>query len=243
MRCAIIADIHANLAAFKAVLADIQEKGGVDEIWNLGDVVGYGPEPKECIELLKEVKAVGVVGNHDLGAVGKLDLTYFNEAAAEACRWTAAQLTPADVLYIERQPRTLEKGDFFLVHGSPSNPVLEYVLSTGVAEKSFGYFKTKFCLVGHTHEPAAYKEEDGKCVSVHVTPNIGMVLQHNRMIVNPGGVGQPRDGDPRAGYAIYDSEGHILKPYRVEYNVRATQDKMVRAGLPISLVTRLEVGK
>jgi predicted phosphodiesterase len=242
MRCAVIADIHANLPALRAVLADIEAKGGVDEVWSLGDIVGYGPDPRECIEMLQELKAEGVVGNHDLGAVGKLDLSYFNPAAADACRWTAGQLTPADVLYLERLPRTLEKGDFFLVHGSPSSPVLEYVLSTGIAQKNFEFFKAKFCLVGHTHVPAAFKEEKSGSVSVRLTPNIGVVLQRNRMIINPGGLGQPRDGDPRAAYAIYDSEAHILKPYRVPYDVSATQDRMMEVGLPITLVTRLEQG-
>ncbi len=243
MRYAILADIHANLEALKAVLEDIQGKGGADELWCLGDVVGYGPEPHECIELLRKHDPVGVAGNHDLGAIGKLELSYFNAAAAAACRWTAGQLSPADVKYLESLPQTLTKGDFFLVHGSPAEPVLEYITSTGIAAKNFLFFASRFCLVGHTHEPLAFKQAEAGCTSITLYPNIGLVLGVHRMIVNPGGVGQPRDGDPRASYAIYESEGSIFRLYRVPYDIDATQGKMVRAGLPMSLVSRLQEGR
>ncbi|OGO30906.1 MAG: hypothetical protein A2Z29_01510 [Chloroflexi bacterium RBG_16_56_11] len=243
MRVAIIADIHANLAAFRAVLDDVREKGGVDEYWCLGDVVGYGPEPQACIQLLKDIKTTCIVGNHDLGAVGKLDLAYFNPAAATACEWTSRQLTAADTLFLGNLPRTVEKGDFLLVHGSPAAPVLEYVISTSAAQKNFEFFKSSFCFVGHSHLPLAYKEENSRAVPVHLSPDIGLVLQHHRVIVNPGSVGQPRDGDPRASYAIYDSDGHMFRLHRVPYDIRATQDKMMQAGLPLPLIARLEVGK
>jgi diadenosine tetraphosphatase ApaH/serine/threonine PP2A family protein phosphatase len=243
MRYAILADIHANLAAFEAVLADIERKGGADELWCLGDVVGYGPDPSECIALLKKLNPVCVAGNHDRAAVGKLELSYFNPYAAEACRWTAGQLSAGDVYYLEKLPLTVERGEFFLVHGSPAEPVLEYVMSTGIAARNFDLFQSPYCLVGHTHVPAAFKEEEGSCLFVSLSPGIGVVLGASRMIINPGGVGQPRDGDPRASYAIYDSAGHMLRLYRVEYNIGATQDKMMQAGLPIQLITRLEAGR
>ena len=218
MRYAIIADIHANLAALQAVLEDIRINGGVDEIWCLGDIVGYGPEPREC-------------------------LSYFNPAAAEACRWTTEKLNPVDVHYLGDLPTKVEKGDFLLVHGSPSEPTLEYIISAGIAEKNFAFFTNKFCLAGHSHIPAAFKEEGSATQSIHLTTGIGLVLHAHRMIVNPGSVGQPRDGDPRASYAIYDSEGLMLRLYRVEYNISATQDKMMQAGLPVPLITRLEQGR
>ena len=243
MRYAILADIHANLAALTAVLDDINGKGGVDEIWCLGDIVGYGPEPGQCIKLLRQYNPVCVVGNHDLGAIGKLDLSYFNPAAAEACQWTAEKLNPVDARYLEDLPATVQKGDFLLVHGSPSEPILEYVMSTSIAEKNFSFFKSHFCLVGHTHVPLAFKEEDNSCSSISLSPGIGLVLGRHRMIINPGGVGQPRDGDPRASYAIYESEGNMLRLYRIPYDIRATQDKMMQAGLPIQLITRLEAGR
>jgi predicted phosphodiesterase len=242
MRCAILADIHSNLAALTAVLGDIEGKGEVDEIWCLGDIVGYGPEPAECIKLLRKYNPVCVAGNHDLGAVGKLELSYFNPAAAEACQWTAERLNPVDARYLEDLPMTVQKGDFLLVHGSPSVTLLEYIMSTSVAAKNFSFFDSHFCLVGHTHVPMAFKQDGSACTAIPMSLGIGVVLSH-RMIINPGAVGQPRDGDPRASYAIYDSEGHILRVYRIRYDIRATQDKMMQAGLPISLVTRLEQGK
>ena len=242
MRYAILADIHANLAAFEAVLQDIEAKGGVDELWCLGDIVGYGPEPSGCIRLLRKYNPVGVVGNHDLGAIGKLDLSYFNPAAAAACRWTTSRLDPSDIHYLSDLPLNITKGDFYLVHGSPAEPVLEYIMSTSVAEKNFSFYNSPYCLVGHTHAPLAFKQTNAACSSISLSPNIGLVLGAHRMIVNPGSVGQPRDGDPRASYAIYESEGGILRLHRVEYNVRATQDKMMQAGLPMQLISRLQEG-
>jgi diadenosine tetraphosphatase ApaH/serine/threonine PP2A family protein phosphatase len=243
MRYAILADIHANLAAFEAVLEDIEAKGGVDELWCLGDVVGYGPDPGACIDLLKKHCSVCVAGNHDLGTIGRLDLSYFNPTAVSACRWTAGQLSPSDVQYLESLPQTITRGDFCLVHGSPAEPVLEYIMSTGIAAKNFAFFTSRFCLVGHTHAPLAFKQAAAGCSSIMLSPNIGLVLGAHRMIVNPGGVGQPRDGDPRASYAIYESEGSVLRLYRVSYDIDATQDKMVRAGLPMSLISRLQEGR
>jgi len=242
MRCAIIADIHANLAAFEAVLGDIERKGGVDEIWCLGDIVGYGPDPSRCIELLREYNHICVVGNHDLAAIGKMELSWFNPDAATACQWTNGQLSQEDIEYLEGLPRTIEKDDFLLVHGSPADPIQEYVLSASVAAKNFEFFQLPYCLVGHTHEPAAFREEEASCRPMSLSPGIGVVLGKYRMIINPGGVGQPRDGNPQASYAIYDSEGCIFRLYRVSYDIGATQDKMMQAGLPVHLITRLEAG-
>jgi predicted phosphodiesterase len=243
MRCAILADIHSNLEALASVFRDIEVRGGVDEVWCLGDIVGYGPEPAECIELLRKHNPVCVAGNHDLGAIGKLELTMFNPMAAEACSWTAEKLSPDDLSYLEKLPVTVKKGNFLLVHGSPASPILEYVASNSIAEKNFSYFEGPYCLVGHTHVPQAYKQEENKVASISLSSGIGLVLKKSRLIINPGAVGQPRDGDPRASYAIYDSEGSIFRVYRVEYGIRATQDKMMAAGLPVPLVTRLEVGR
>ena len=243
MRYAILADIHANLAAFEAVLADIEKKGEVDELWCLGDIVGYGPDPSACIELLRKYNHVCVAGNHDMAAIGKIALSYFNPYAATACQWTTGQLSASDIVYLEGLPLTLEKGEFLLVHGSPMDPVLEYVMSIGIAARNFDFFQSPYCLVGHTHAPAAFREEKGNCISINLSPGIGMVLGASRMIINPGGVGQPRDGDPRASYAIYESEGRVFRLYRIPYDIGATQDKMMQAGLPIHLVTRLEAGR
>ena len=243
MHYAIIADIHANLAAFTAVLEDIERKGGVDEIWCLGDIVGYGPDPHQCIEVLQRYNHVCVAGNHDWAAIGKLDVSWFNPFAATACKWTAQQLNPDDIEYLESLPTTIEKDDFLLVHGSPMEHILEYIISTGIAARNFAYLQSKFCLVGHSHVPVVFKEENGSCLPLQFSPGIGLMLGENRMIINPGGVGQPRDGDPRASYAIYDSESRIIRLYRIPYDIGETQDKMMQAGLPIHLATRLKYGR
>jgi predicted phosphodiesterase len=238
-----MADIHANLAALAAVLKDIDEKGDIDEIWCLGDIVGYGPEPTECIRLMQERKIVCISGNHDMGVTGQLELDFFNPAAAQACRWTAEKLNPVDIRYLADLPKTLKKGQFTLVHGSPREPSTEYILTAAIAERNFEYFDTQYCLVGHTHIPEAYKKEAAAAAPVNLVAEIGLVMIEHRIIINPGAVGQPRDGDPRASYGIYDSEGQMFRLHRIEYDIRATQDKMVAVGLPIQLVARLQEGK
>ncbi len=243
MRYAIIADIHANLAAFTAVLDDMKRRGGVEKVWCLGDIVGYGPDPHECIELLKQTNHISVAGNHDWAATGKIDTTAFNPDAAIACHWTAQQLSPAEVKYLGSLPLVIQDGDFTLVHGSPREPIWEYLISTGAAKENFAYFKTQFCLVGHSHVPLVFRySESGACSSSQFLTNIGLALGKNRLIINPGGVGQPRDGDPQASYAIYDSEIRLVKLYRVPYDICATQDRMVERGLPMRLVARLSHG-
>ncbi len=243
MRYAIIADIHANLAAFKAVLEDIERQGGTDRLWCLGDVVGYGPDPHECIELLRRYHHAGIAGNHDRAAAGKIDTTYFNPDAAMACHWTARQLNPDDIDYLTNLPLVIEEDDFTLVHGSPREPVWEYLTTTGVAAENFSRFKSKFCLVGHSHVPVVFSQnEDGHCSASPFSDSIRLALGKNRLIINPGGVGQPRDGDPRASYAIYDRETKLVRLHRVPYDVHATQDRMVERGLPLRLVARLAYG-
>ena len=243
MRYAILADIHANLAALTAVLDDIERRGEADEIWCLGDVVGYGPEPRECIARLRQVSQVCVLGNHDGAAVGKVDISVFNPDAAVANRWTAKQLTPDDRDFLEELPTVIEMGDFTLAHGSPREPVREYLLSIQSAQDNLAHFRTRYCLVGHTHTPAVFTcEETGVCSAQHLTPERPLAPGKGRMIINPGAVGQPRDGDPRASYATYDDEAGVVTLYRVAYDVRATQTKMTERGLPMSLVARLSRG-
>ncbi len=243
MRYAIIADIHANLVAFQAVLDDIEHRGGVEEVWCLGDVVGYGPDPHQCIELLRQYNHVCVVGNHDWAAIGKIDTAEFNPDAAVACRWTAQQLSPEDVDYLKNLPLVIQKEDFTLVHGSPREPIWEYLISIGSAKQSFAYFQSQFCLVGHSHVPLVFSfSETGACSSSQFLTNVGLALGESRLIINPGGVGQPRDGDPRASYAIYDSETRLIRLYRVAYDIGATQARMVKHNLPMRLVARLSYG-
>jgi diadenosine tetraphosphatase ApaH/serine/threonine PP2A family protein phosphatase len=244
MRYAIISDIHSNLAAFQAVLNDINKTGGIERIWCLGDIVGYGPDPKECIELLRQYEHVCVAGNHDWGALEKIDLNDFNPEAAAACRWTGQQLGPDEIDYLANLPLTLHEGDFTLAHGSPREPIWEYLLSTYSARISFDYFQTKYCLVGHSHVPAVFEQlaDSEDCFLAELSPDAPLILGENRQIINPGGVGQPRDGDPRAAYAIYDSEHGVIQHHRVPYDIDATQQKMAEYGLPSRLITRLSYG-
>ena len=242
MRYAIIADIHANLAALVAVLVDIERQGDVDELWCLGDVVGYGPDPHECIALLNKTNHVCVAGNHDLAAIEKLDTSEFNPDAALACRWTAKKLTAEDRRYLSNLPLIINKGDFTLVHGSPREPVWEYLLSISSAEENFNHFKTKFCLIGHSHVPLMFKKGKKEASFSQFSTDSTLELGRERLILNPGAVGQPRDSDPRASYAIYDSETELVRLFRVPYDINATQARMVKCNLPMRLVARLSLG-
>ncbi len=243
MRYAIIADIHANLPAFSAVLEDVKHRGGVDEVWCLGDVVGYGPDPHQCLELLCQYTHVCVAGNHDLAAIGKLDTADFNPDAATACHWTAQQLSTEDIRYLENLPPVSQRGDFTMVHGSPREPIWEYLLSTSSARENLAYFQSQFCLVGHSHVPLIFEcGENSACTVSEFPEDAVLILGKNRLIINPGGVGQPRDGDPRASYAIYDSEAGSISHHRVPYDIGVTQKKMMEYRLPVRLVRRLACG-
>ena len=243
MRYVIIADIHANLAAFTAVLDDIKRRGGVEEVWCLGDIVGYGPDPHKCIELLCQYKHVCVAGNHDWAAIGKIDTSDFNPDAAAACHWAAQQLTPGDIQYLDSLPLVVQRDDFTIVHGSPRDPIWEYLLSTSSAKQNFTYFQSQFCLVGHSHVPLVFEcSETGACLVSEFPDDAVLTLARKRLIINPGGVGQPRDGDPRASYAVYDSEARAVTHYRITYDIGATQARMVEYRLPMGLVARLSYG-
>lgn len=244
MRIAILADIHANLTAFQAVLADIEQRGKVDEFWCLGDVVGYGPDPHECITLLQKICRVCIAGNHDLAATGKIDTADFNPRAAESNQWTAQQLTPQDIRYVSNLPLTLEKGEFTLAHGSPRDPIWEYLFSETEAIENLESFSTLYCLVGHTHQPQVFSFSRLKVIGVtKLAHESEILLAEKRLIINPGGIGQPRDGDPRASYGIYDSTIRTFTLYRVSYDIKAVQERMREHNLPTMLISRLEVGR
>jgi len=242
MRYAILGDIHSNLEAFEAVLRDADNRGGFDRIWCLGDVVGYGPDPNGCIERLRQFEHVCVAGNHDWAAIGKIDTADFNPVAAQACSWTAQQLTAENVEYLQSLSLNICQEDFTLVHGSPREPIWEYLLSTEGAQDSFAHFETAYCLVGHSHVPLIFELIDSKVVYEMFPEDASLELGKRRLIINPGGVGQPRDGDPRASYALYDTEARTIYHYRVEYDIQATQTKMEKRGLPMPLIMRLSVG-
>ncbi len=244
MRCVILGDIHSNLTAFEAVLADAMARGRIDRLWSLGDVVGYGPDPCQCIQLLRRYDHLCVMGNHDGAAVGFLDTADFNPDAAAASRWTGQQLGREERQYLESLPLSVSEGDFTLVHGSPRGPIWEYLLSVASARASFAVLDSPFCLVGHSHVPLVFEEHrgSGTCSFLSLSVDVPLQLGEHRLIINPGGVGQPRDGDPRASYAIYDSENRAIQHYRVPYDVAVTQRRMERYGLPVHLIERLGHG-
>lgn len=244
MRYAIVSDIHGNLVAFQAVLQDIRMRGQVDRIWCLGDITGYGPEPKKCIETLRQFDHICIAGNHDWGAIEKVNLDDFNSDAATACRWTGHQLSTAEIDYLGNMPSTICEDNFTLAHGSPREPLWEYLLSTYSAQASFDYFESEFCLVGHSHVPLVFESvaTSGECSFRELLMDIPLSLTGNRMIINPGSVGQPRDGDPRASYAIYDSNDKVIWHHRVPYDIASTQQRMLDHGLPSRLAARLSNG-
>jgi diadenosine tetraphosphatase ApaH/serine/threonine PP2A family protein phosphatase len=241
MRYLLVSDIHGNLQAFKAVLEDAPP--GLP-IWCLGDLVGYGPNPNECIELLQSFDHECIVGNHDWAAMDKVDPDDFNPDAKRAVQWTRDQLAPDSIAYLESLPPRLIKGKFTLVHGSPRDPIWEYILHAQTACTNFAHLKTPHCLVGHTHVPIQFSLADDEhiCDLERFPENRPRAFGQRRVIINPGSVGQPRDGDARASYAILDTEELTLEYRRVSYDIKKTQRLMHRAKLPSRNITRLSYG-
>jgi predicted phosphodiesterase len=238
----IIADIHANLEALEAVLASLS---GVDQIVCAGDIVGYGPSPKECIALMRERNIACTAGNHDKAAIKELSTQWFNSNARLAIEWTEAQLNESDRAYLKELPLRLELEDLEIVHGSLRDPLEEYIYSREEADASIKLMQKPLCFVGHTHQPlyiglkpsGAY---DGRGIS----KNDQVFLKHYiKTIINPGSVGQPRDGDFRASFGIYDSEKKEFTLHRAEYDILAVQGKMKACGLPAHLIERLAIGR
>jgi predicted phosphodiesterase len=242
MRVLIISDIHANLTAFETVLTDA--KGQWEYVWCLGDVVGYGPDPNECVELLRSLPHLCLAGNHDWAALGRLDIRTFNPDARRAVNWTTDTLSPENTAYLEALPTTFVIGEYTLAHGSPREPVWEYILEPLIAALNFSHFETPYCLVGHTHQPVIYElvNEHGETDAISPSYRQQRQLNGRRQIINPGSVGQPRDQNPDAAYALLDVETHIWEARRVPYDISAVQKRMRRYDLPERLVARLEHG-
>jgi len=244
MRYLIVSDIHGNLAAFDAVLADVDLKN-IDRVWCLGDVVGYGPCPNDCIARLREFAGhVCVAGNHDWAAISRISIAEFNPSAQEACRWTSEWLNEENRAYLSNLPTRFVEGNCTLVHGSPREPIWEYIIYPSTAQLNFQFFDTQLCFVGHTHAPAIFREETSTHkfeISIPL-PGQPILIDDERMIINPGSVGQPRDGDPEAAYMIFDPDSKALEYHRVAYDVALTQQLMMERGLPESLISRLSFG-
>jgi Predicted phosphoesterase len=241
VRIAITSDIHANLAALEAVLANA---GPVDAIWNTGDAVGYGPQPRECIARLREAGAVWVAGNHERAATAAISTDDFNPAAAEAAQWTAAQIRREEKVLLDALPETIQESNFTLCHGTLRDPIWEYLDDGDAALAQLALQRTKFGIVGHTHVPALVTETPDGCELQRLRDGEVVALTGEvRLVLNAGSVGQPRDGDKRASYGIYDSEVATFTLRRVEYDIARTQKLMVEAGLPDWLIERLAIGR
>jgi diadenosine tetraphosphatase ApaH/serine/threonine PP2A family protein phosphatase len=244
---AVITDIHSNLPALEAVLAEI-DKRGLKEIWCLGDVVGYGADPDACTDLVRERCRVCLVGNHDLAVLGDLDISAFSEAAAEAAEWTRANVSDATLEFLRGLSPTARLEGMGLFHASPRDPVWEYVLSIEQAHACFEEQAERVGLIGHSHVSLffARNPEDGGPGDVHggqTSDGTRLDLGEGRWLINPGSVGQPRDGDPDAAWLELDPEAGTACFHRVPYDVSRAAGAIIEAGLPERLAERLQVGQ
>lgn len=244
MRIAVLSDIHANLPALEAVRADLPE---VDETWVLGDIIGYGPQPNEVIAMLQAMGARSVLGNHDGAAIGTVDPSQFNPDARAAIEWTATVIDDNARAYVAALPEVRREGELTAVHGSPRDPIWEYITGPGVAAANFAAYDTRLCLFGHTHLPVIYRAVDGAVEPTLGLPGASIGLAGARALLNPGSVGQPRDGLPDAAYAILetgtDGSADAIEFRRVRYDIERTQRLMLEVGLPARLAERLGYGR
>lgn len=226
MLIAFISDIHSNFEAFQTVLSKIEELN-VDEIFCCGDIVGYGPEPSECIRIIRDMKIPCTLGNHDLNSVNLEKIAWFNPISAEALVWTNEQLDDEEKEYLSNLPKTIKQTvdgkQLLIVHGSPKNPIYEYVYEENVNEKFVNGFDYDIIALGHTHVPFIKHVE-------------------NKLIINAGSVGQPRDGNSSACFIIINTEKFNAKIFRVDYDIKSVANKIVKSGLPEFLALRLHRG-
>ncbi len=239
MRIAVVSDIHANLVALDAVLT---AAGPIDAVWHLGDVVGYGPDPDGVVERLAGIAAVGVAGNHDLAALGGTEIDLFNPDARAAMLWTRGRITAGTRAWLAALPRTRVEGGMTLVHGSPRDPVWEYITSMPVARANLAVLETRIGLHGHTHLPMAWADQDGRIDAISPGPGSSFRLDGRPALLNPGSVGQPRDGDPSASWLEIDTDAGVVTWRRVAYDVEAVHAAMVDGDLPVRLADRLRLG-
>lgn len=244
MRYGIISDIHANLEALEVGLDFLK---GVDMIFCAGDIIGYGPNPNECCDIIRESDIPTCLGNHDGGAIGKTSIDRFSRMAREAIAWTVAELSAANRLFLQTLPLARHSAGFVMVHGSLSNPAqFEYVTSPYEARNTFPEMGSdKVCFIGHTHVTEFYSQRVGETGANQIAMTEGGIVELNPeflYIVNCGSVGQPRDGDPRASIGIFDTDSQTVEIHRLDYPLQITQEKIQRAGLLAPLWTRLQYG-
>jgi len=241
MRVAVISDIHGNHHALQAVMDDLG-RDPADAIWCLGDLVGYGPRPNECCATVAESAAICLVGNHDLGVTGRIDLEDFSPDAAAAAEWSREVLTSEARRYLERGVTSTTADRAELFHASPRDPVWEYILTDEAARAAMELTSAPVVLVGHSHVAFAYGG-NGRHLGESLAPaDTEVDLAGGRWLLNPGSVGQPRDGDPRAAYVVLDFDHNRARFHRVQYPVERTQEEILDAGLPETLAGRLALG-
>ena len=242
-RIALVSDIHGNLPAFQAVLAAIAEEG-VDEIWCLGDLVGYGAHPNECVELAQQSIHLCLIGNHDLVVIGQLDIADFSPNAAIAAEWSKELLGDSQRQYLEGLSAQDPGHELGLFHGSPRDPVWEYVLSSMAASECMDEMEARVGAVGHSHVALAFWRKAGTpAAGAPSEPDTQLDLSEDRWLINPGSVGQPRDGDPRAAWALVDLASWTVTWRRTEYPIDQAADAIRAAGLPKQLADRLYYGQ
>jgi diadenosine tetraphosphatase ApaH/serine/threonine PP2A family protein phosphatase len=242
MRIVLVSDIHSNEVALRAVLAALPPH---DHLWCLGDTIGYGPNPNECLAEMRERAQYVLTGNHDLASLGAISLATFNPLARMANEWNNKQLEPDLRAYLEERPARLDLDDVTLAHASPRDPVWEYVLDEVSAFQNLAHFTAPICFIGHSHVPLIFAYHSDKTAQFeHAGADKVLELQpESRYILNPGSVGQPRDNDPRAAYAVWDTDKRTVTFCRVEYDVAETQRRMREAKLPSALSERLALGR
>lgn len=245
MRIGILGDIHANLEALEAVVAAMRREG-VERWVQVGDIVGYGPEPSACIDVVRDLGCITCLGNHDAAVLDRLDTTYFNNFARAAIQWTQQRLQPRDREFLGNLELVVRQPPFTVVHGTLHLPEqFGYVISPVEALDSFEFQDTQLCFVGHSHVPAIYLRRDAAPEDIHVVPHSEAEISYrgfDRVLMNVGSVGQPRDEDPRAAYGLVDTELEIAAIRRVEYDIASVQKKIRAAGLPEVLANRLALG-
>jgi predicted phosphodiesterase len=238
MRVGLLSDIHANLVALEAVLAAL---GKVDALWVTGDTVGYGPDPGDTLALLRERRALLVQGNHDRAVATGEGLEFFHDRAADAAQLHQRWLSSEDRDALGALPTVVKAGRFTLCHGSLRDPLWEYVTTASVAGATLNLAETDYCCNGHTHIPALFHLAEDNARAVHITEATAYRLEE-RMLINAGSVGQPRDGDPRAAYAVLDTEVGTATFYRASYRIDETQRRIRARGLPEMFADRLAFG-
>jgi diadenosine tetraphosphatase ApaH/serine/threonine PP2A family protein phosphatase len=242
-RVALLSDVHGNLPAFKAVIEHVR-KTGVDEIWNLGDLVGYGAQPDECVALARETCDLVLIGNHDLVVIDRLSIEDFSANAATAAKWTKEHIAPETREFLTTlDPKRTDKA-IGLYHASPRDPVWEYVLSVGLADACLDVMEHRIAAVGHSHVALWFwRQEGGRTIGEQASADMEIDLSKGQWLINPGGVGQPRDGDARAAWVLLDLEHETATWKRVEYPIDDAAKAIEEAGLPRSLADRLYFGQ